>query len=155
MLTGLIGSDYILIAYSAWYQICDLQRREFSPRDEASVSQSFPVAKALLKWKEIEKAPDRHQKGAEYAPRCYFYQGLVYFFNWLLSIERSYQIHSHNTHLNITGLVRKFLLRRRNMSLSKIHCCYIIISTELKKKHTLGQDKLFCCVIINSGFKEN
>ena len=127
MLTGLIGSDYILIAYSAWYQICDLQRREFSPRDEASVSQSFPVAKALLKWKEIEKASDRHQKGAEYAPTCYFYQGLVYFFNRLLSIERSYQIHSHNIHLNITGLVRKFLLRRRNLSLSKIHCCYIIL----------------------------
>ena len=26
------------------------------------------------------------------------------------------------------------------MSLSKIHCCYIIISTELKEKHSLEQD---------------
>ena len=39
------------------------------------------------------------------------------------------------------------------MSSSKIHCCYIIISTELKKKHTLEQDELFCCIIINSGLK--
>ena len=30
------------------------------------------------------------------------------------------------------------------MSLSKIHCCYIIISTEFKEKHTLEQDELFC-----------
>ena len=46
------------------------------------------------------------------------------------------------------------------MSLSKIHCCYIIISREkhkekLKEKHTLEQDELFCCVIISSGLKEN
>ena len=47
------------------------------------------------------------------------------------------------------------------MSLSKTHCyCIrvlewgaiafsdIIISTELKEKHTLEQDELFCCVII-------
>ena len=53
-----------------------------------------------------------------------------------------------------TGLFRRCLLRRRNMSSSKIHCCYIIISTELKKKHTLEQDKFFCCVIISSGLKE-
>ena len=30
-------------------------------------------------------------------------------------------------------------VRRRNV-LSKIHCCYIVISTELKEKHTLEQD---------------
>ena len=40
------------------------------------------------------------------------------------------------------------------MSFSKIHYCYIIISTELKEKHTLEQDE-FCCVIISSGLKEN
>ena len=55
----------------------------------------------------------------------------------------------------ITGLVRRFLLRRRNMSLRKIHCCYIIISTEFKEKHTLEQHELFCCVIVCSGIKEN
>ena len=38
-----------------------------------------------------------------------------------LTIERSYQTHSHNILLKITRLVRRFLLRR-NMSLSKIHC---------------------------------
>ena len=41
------------------------------------------------------------------------------------------------------------------MSLSKIHCCYIIISTELNRIHTLEQDELFCCVIVRSGLKEN
>ena len=35
------------------------------------------------------------------------------------------------------------------MSSSKIHFCYIIISTEFKEKPTLGQDELFCCVIIS------
>ena len=40
------------------------------------------------------------------------------------------------------------------MSFSKIHCCYIILSTGLKEKHTLEQDE-FCCVIISSGLKEN
>ena len=37
------------------------------------------------------------------------------------------QTHSHNIPLKITRAVRRFLLRRRNMSLRKIHCCYIII----------------------------
>ena len=27
---------------------------------------------------------------------------------------------------------------------SKMHCYYIIISTEFKEKHTLDQDELFC-----------
>ena len=54
----------------------------------------------------------------------------------------------------LTGLVKRFLLRRKNMSSSKIHCCYIIISTELKEKPTLEQDELFCCVNISSGLKE-
>ena len=40
------------------------------------------------------------------------------------------------------------------MSPSKIHCYYIIIRTELKEKHALEQDELFCCVIISSGLKE-
>ena len=42
-----------------------------------------------------------------------------------LTIERSYQTHSHNIHFKMTGLVRKF--SRRNTSSSRIHCCYIII----------------------------
>ena len=44
-----------------------------------------------------------------------------------LTIERSYQTHSHNIYFKITRLVRRFLLKRRNMSLSNIHCCYIIL----------------------------
>ena len=71
-----------------------------------------------------------------------------------LTIEKSYQTHSQNICLNITRLVRRFLLRRRNLSSSNIHCYYIIIRTELKEKHALEQDELFCCVIISSGLKE-
>ena len=41
------------------------------------------------------------------------------------------------------------------MSLSNIHCCYIVISTALKEKHTAEQDELSCCVIISSGLKES
>ena len=61
-----------------------------------------------------------------------------------LTIERSYQTHSHNVHFQITGLVRRFS-RRRNMSSSRIHGCYLILNTEFK---------LFCCVIVSSGLKE-
>ena len=39
-------------------------------------------------------------------------------------------------YLKITRLARRFLLRK-NMSLSKIHCCYIIIGTEFKERQTL------------------
>ena len=46
------------------------------------------------------------------------------------------------------------MLRKRNMSFSKRHCCYIILSAEFKEKHTLEQDILICCVIISSGLKE-
>ena len=37
------------------------------------------------------------------------------------------------------------------MSSSRIHCCYIVIGTELEEKHILEQDELFCCAIIRSG----
>ena len=39
------------------------------------------------------------------------------------------------------------------MSSSNLHC-YIITSTDLKEKHTLEQDVLFCCIIIRSELKE-
>ena len=64
----------------------------------------------------------------------------IYFFNWLLTIERFYQTYSHNIHFKITGF-RRFL--RRNMALSRIYCCYIIISIEFKEKHTLEQMSCF------------
>ena len=50
---------------------------------------------------------------------------------------------------------RNGFLLRRDTSSSKIHCCYIIISTELKEKHTLEQDALFCCIIISSRLQDN
>ena len=41
------------------------------------------------------------------------------------------------------------------MSSTKINSYYIIIRTELKEKHALEQDELFCCVIISSELKES
>ena len=70
-----------------------------------------------------------------------------------LTIERFYQTHSHNTHFKMTVLIRR-LLRRRNMSLSRIYCCYIIIGTDFKENHILEQDELFCFVIISSELKK-
>ena len=70
-----------------------------------------------------------------------------------LTIERFYQTYSHNTHFKMTVLIRR-LLRRRNMSLSTIYCCYIIIGTDFKENHILEQDELFCCVIISSELKK-
>ena len=69
-----------------------------------------------------------------------------------LTIERSYQIQSHNRLFKMTGLVRRFS-RRRNLSSSRIHCCYIHIGTEFKGKHFLELDELFCCALISSGLK--
>jgi len=69
------------------------------------------------------------------------YQGLIHFYQTHtynihlksagleLTIERSYQTHFHNMVLKITRLVRRFLLKRRNMFSNKIHYCYIIICT--------------------------
>ena len=48
-----------------------------------------------------------------------------------LTVERSYQTHSHNVHCKITGLVIRSS-GRRNISSSRIHCCYVILSTEFK-----------------------
>ena len=70
-----------------------------------------------------------------------------------LTIERSYQTHSHAIHFKKTGLVRRFS-RRRNMPSSSIHGCYIIFGSQVKRKHILEQDELFCCAIISSGLIE-
>ena len=53
----------------------------------------------------------------------------------------------------MTGLVRRSS-RRRNMPSSSIHCCYIIFGSQVKRKHILEQDELFCCAIIRSGLIE-
>ena len=44
---------------------------------------------------------------------------------------------SHNIHFKITGLVRRFS-GRRNLSSSRIHYCYIILTKEQKKKFVLS-----------------
>ena len=85
----------------------------------ALCSKSFITVK-----KEYKNFWHRHQKGAESAPFTYF-SGALYNFS-------IYQTHSHNRHLKVTGLVRKFLLRRRKNFSNKIHYCYAIISTEHK-----------------------
>ena len=115
----------------------------------ALCSKSFVTVK-----KGWRKRLTQASQGGRECPTHQSYQGLIYFFNWLLTIER-YQTHSHSIHFKITELVRRFL-RKRNMSLSKIYCCYIIISAEFKEKHSFEQDAFLCgCVIISSGLKES
>ena len=134
------------------------------------ITQSFYVAEFYYSEKGKEKASDIDiRRRMESTPPHSSYQGLIYFYQTHshnrhlkltrieLTIERSYQTHSHS---KLARLARRYLLRRRNMSLSKIHCCYIIISTEkytekLKEKHTLEQSELFCCVITSSRLKES
>ena len=63
------------------------------------------------------------------------------------------QTHYHNIHIKLIGLVRSFS-RRRNISLSRKHYCYIVIGTEFKEKlEQLTLEQAFCCVSINSGLK--
>ena len=40
------------------------------------------------------------------------------------------------------------------MPSSSIHGCYIIFGSQVKRKHILEQDELFCCAIISSGLIE-
>ena len=104
------------------------------------------------------------------APFARFSKRIIYFLNWLLQsikrmsqgvkvflyslphlhfkiaglelkLKRSYQIHSHNKHFKITGLVRWFS-RRRNCP-RRIHCCHIILSTELKVSWKKERQKSF------------
>ena len=116
------------------------------------ITQSFCVAEFYYSEKGIEEASDIYLRRGQRVPHSLVLPRPYILF---LTIERSYQTHSQNMHLKIAGLVRRFLLRRRNMSLSKIHCYFIIISTELKEKHNLEKDELFCCVINSSRFKES
>ena len=53
--------------------------------------------------------------------------------------EGSYQTHSHNIPFKMTGLVRRFILRR-NMSLSKIYC--YIDSSSVQFSHSVMSDSL-------------
>ena len=138
-------------------------KKMISLRDQEPVLTTWELlcSRVLLNYKkDRESFWHRHWKGDEECP-TEFYQGLIYFYQThshnihlkltrlKLAIERSYQTHSYSISLKIR-LVRSFLLRKRNMSSSKVYCCYIIIGTEFKEK----QDELFCCIIINSGLKE-
>ena len=110
----------LFIASGEWCQIRHLWSREFSfgTRDTASGTQNF--GKSFITVKKRESFCHRIQKGAESAPLTSLIKTLYTFFSWLLTKERSCQTHSHNIHFKIIGLVRRFLLRRRNMSSSKI-----------------------------------
>ena len=101
------------------------------------------MAEVLLQRERTEKASDTDVRGGwdRLAP------SLVY--------SRLLPTRSHNIHLKLIRLVRRFLLKKRKKSLDEVICCYMIISTELKEKQTLEQDALFCCVIISSGLKES
>ena len=108
----------------------------------------FLCGRSFTVRKNRESFGHRHQKGDRECPPRQSYQGLMDFYQTHshnihlkltrleLTIERSYQTHSHNICLKITRLVRRYL-RRKNMSSSKKHCCYIIFSTELKEKQRL------------------
>ena len=144
-----------------WVRLVIFKGQNFTKKPETWL-QSFIWQKFYYSEKGIEKASNTDLRRGQRVPHHQSLARELYsFFNWLLTIdqknvsklERSYQIHSHSIHLKITELVRRFL-RRRNMFSSKIHCCYIIISMKLKKKHTLEQEELFCCVINSSGLKE-
>ena len=59
-------------------------------------TESFCVAELLLHWKKTGNAFDIDiRRETESAPLPLARLVLVYFFNWLLTIEKSYQTHSH------------------------------------------------------------
>ena len=74
---------------------------------------------------------------------------------WTLSFKPTFSLSYFIKRLSISSLfyaitvVSSAYLRL----LSKMHCCYIIISTDLKEKHTFEQDEL-CYLIISYGLKK-
>ena len=110
------------------------------------------MAKVLLKWKGTEKISDIDTRRGQRVPPSPVLPRPCILFQFLTNNRKVLPDSLPNIHFKITGLVRRFL-RRRNRSLSKIHCCYIIISTDLKEKHTLEQDVLLCSTTISSGLK--
>ena len=124
-----------------WVRLVIFKGQNFTKKPETWL-QSFIWQKFYYSEKGIEKASNTDLRRGQRVPHHQSVARELYsFFNWLLTIdqknvsklERSYQIHSHSIHLKITELVRRFL-RRRNMSSSKIHCCYIILAKEFRKK---------------------
>ena len=129
MLIGLV-----VIAYGEWCQICDLQSRfSFGPGTRLDHSRAFGQQSFI---KGTEKSSDidiRRGTGAgdgECPHQVVLSRPYIF-----------YQTHSHNTHLKMTGLVRKFS-RRRNMSWSKLHC-YI-------DYHKMMQEKKVCLFLLES-----
>ena len=126
-----------MIAYGEQYKICDLWRRRFSfrTRDQASYTQNFVWQKFYYteKWQKASDIDIRREtescptvclnKTLVLSSLIHFYQTHSHNIHFKLTrleltIERSYQTHSHNIYLKITRLVRRFLLRRRNMPLN-------------------------------------
>ena len=118
------------------------------------------VWQSLVMWKRKEKASDRDIRRGGECP-CWSKQGRCMRFQLAIAVNQkdpsrlswSYWTHSHNIRFKMTGLVRRFS-RRRNMSSSRVHCRYIILSAEFKGKRNLEQADLSCWAIISSGLKE-
>ena len=109
------------------------RRFNFGTRDQAWSLRTFVWQKIYYSEKVQRKVLTDIRRGPESAPLTSLIEVLTYFYQtnfhniYLkltrleLTIGRSYQTHSHNIPLQITRLIRRFLLRRRNMSSSKIH----------------------------------
>ena len=114
--------------------------------DKGLVTQSFCVAEIYYSEERTENASDTDTSERGRVPHSLVLSRPYILFQ-LVTNNRKILPGPLPQQIKIIGLLKRFLLRSRNMSLSKIHCCNIIISTEFKEKHTLGQDYLFYSVI--------
>ena len=97
--------------------------------DKGLITQSFSVAEIYYSEKRTENTSDTDTSERGRVPHSL---GLSrpYIIFQLVTNNRTVLPGPLPQQIKITGLLRKCLLRSRNMSLSKIHCCDIIISTE-------------------------
>ena len=140
------GDWWAMIAYIEWCQSHNLWRGDFCFRTKNTASVTFYYSE-----KGIKKASDIDIRRGKRLPHSLVWVGLYILFQ-LVTNNRSKEylkvvkvlpdpLPQHTSEDN--RIIRRFLLRKRNMYSSKKYCCYIIISTELKEKHTLVQDELF------------
>ena len=97
--------------------------------DKGLITQSFSVAEIYYSEKRTENTSDTDTSERGRVPHSL---GLSrpYIIFQLVTNNRTVLPGPLPQQIKITGLLRKCLLRSRNMSLSKIHCCDIIINTE-------------------------
>ena len=90
-----------MIAYGerSWILISEEENIKLQDKRQGLITQSFCVARVLLEYsKGQRKLLTLTSEGDRECP------SLNQSFSWLLTIERSYQTHSHNIHFKITGL---------------------------------------------------